>query len=119
MRARDRFLLHLYDRTGGRTDHTVHAYLHVAKPLALSLAEMRMRVDTLIDAGLIEADPGFDRLIRLTPAGVAICARRGALNPRDTIISATPSPTAPVPSFVVSPERGAPPIAGPAHGYIA
>jgi hypothetical protein len=111
MGANDRFLMRVYDRTGGRADRTVHAYLHVAKPLALSLAEMRMRVETLIDAGLIEADPGFDRLIRLTPVGVSACARLVAVLP------ASPSPVVPVPSFIISPEMGASCIADSAHGY--
>jgi hypothetical protein len=116
MRANDRFLMHVYDRTNGRTDRTIHAYLHIAKPLALSLAEMRMRVETLIDAGLIEADPGFDRLIRLTPVGVATCARQVAV---DAVVSASPSLVAPVPSFVISPEMSAACAADSAHGYVA
>jgi hypothetical protein len=112
MRANDWFLMHIYDRTGGRTDRTLHAYLHVAKPLALSLAEVRMRIEILIDAGLIEADPGFDRLIRLTPAGVATCTRCDAV---DAIVPA-PSPVAHVPLFAISPEAGAPLTAQPACG---
>jgi hypothetical protein len=114
MGANDRFLMRAYDRTGGRADRTVHAYLHVAKPLALSLAEMRMRVETLIHTGLIEADPGFDRLIRLTPVGVSTCARLVAV---DAVLPASPSPVVPVPSFIISPEMGASCIADSAHGY--
>jgi hypothetical protein len=114
MRANDRFLTQLYHRTGGRVDRTVHAYLHVAKPLALSLAEMRMRVETLIDAGLIEADPGFDRLIRLTPVAAAACARLFAV---DAVIPASPSPLARIPPFVVAPAIGV--VADSTHGYTA
>lgn len=116
MRANDRFLMHLYERTGGRVDCTLHAYLHVAKPLALSLPEMRMRVETLIDAGLFEADPGFDRLIRLTPSGVAACARLVAV---DAVLPAPPSRVAQIPSLIIAPEMTMPPAACPAHGYSA
>jgi len=77
MRAKDRFLMALYRRSGGRIDRTFHAYLHIAKPLALSEREARHHLDLLLDKGLIEADPGFDRLIRLTPAGVGACACAG------------------------------------------
>jgi hypothetical protein len=116
MRANDRFLMHLYERTGGRVDCTVHAYLHIAKPLALSLAEMQMRVETLIDAGLIEADPEFDRLIRLTPSGIAACARLVAV---DAVVPAPPSPVAQIPSLIMSPEMTVLPAACPTHGYPA
>lgn len=92
MCARDRFLRGLYERTGGRTDRTVHAYLHVAIPHEISLAEMRAAVAALADAGLVEVDPGFDRLIRLTPAGVAACqgvgtADRAAPAAREPVVT--------------------------------
>jgi hypothetical protein len=54
-------------------DRTVHSYLHVAKPLALSMVEMQASTGALIEGGMIEADPGYDRLIRLTPVGAAVC----------------------------------------------
>ncbi len=71
MRQRDRFLAKLYARAGGRIDRTMHCRLHIALPLGLSVAETERCVHDLIALGWIEADPGFDRLIRLTPLGVA------------------------------------------------
>lgn len=75
MRARDRFPRKLFEQTGGRTDRTVHALLHVARPLALSPDETRAAITALIRDGLIGVDPMFDRLIWLTPAGLAACTR--------------------------------------------
>jgi len=66
MHAATDFLKRLHERTGGRTDRTLHAYLHIAKPLGLTVAEMQVTVGDLIAHGLVEVDPGFDRLIRLT-----------------------------------------------------
>ena len=54
----------------GEIDRTMHAYLHIAIPLGISLIEMERCITDLIAHDLIEADPGFDRLIRLTPRGV-------------------------------------------------
>ncbi len=103
MRAHDQFLMRLYERTGGRTDRTLHAYLHIARPLALSLAETRACLAALVGAELIEADPEFDRLIRLTPVGAATCARRDA---GETVAPLSPRPVAYAPAFVLSPEMG-------------
>lgn len=75
MDAKNRFLTQLYERAGGRIDRTVHSFLHVAKPLAFSMVEMQASADTLCEEGMIEADPGYDRLIRLTPRGAAVCRR--------------------------------------------
>lgn len=77
MRARDCFLRRLGERSGGRVDRTVHAYLHVAIPLGISLTEMERCVNDLVALGLIEANPGFERLVRLTPLGVAACKEIG------------------------------------------
>jgi len=71
MRPQDRFLRKLFEQTDGRTDRTVHAFLHVARPLALSPEEARTTVSALVREGLIGMDPMFDRLIWLTPAGAA------------------------------------------------
>jgi hypothetical protein len=75
MDAKDRFLTQLYERADGRIDRTVHSYLHVAKPLAYSIIQMQANADALIAEGMIEADPGYNRLIRLTPFGVAVYQR--------------------------------------------
>ncbi len=79
MRQRDRFLARLYARAAGRIDRTLHAHRHIGHPLGLSPAEMERSTHDLIALGLIEADPGFDRLIRLTPAGVAAGAEACAI----------------------------------------
>ncbi len=73
MDAKSRFLTQLYERAGGRIDRTMHSYLHVAKPLALSMVEMQASANALIEEGMIEADPGYNRLIRLTPLGATVC----------------------------------------------
>lgn len=78
MRTQDRFLMELYRRTEGRSDRTVHAHLHIAKPLRLSEMEATSRVRMLVRAGLIATDPMFDRLIFLTPSGIAACERQRA-----------------------------------------
>ncbi len=75
MDANTRFLTQLYERAGGRIDRTVHSYLHVAKPLAFSMVEMQASANALIEEGMIEADLGYNRLIRLTPRGAAVCRR--------------------------------------------
>jgi hypothetical protein len=77
MHAKDRFLIQLFERADGRTDRTFHSHLHIAGPLGLSRAEARASVAVLLREGLIAADPMFDRLIALTPAGIAACTRRG------------------------------------------
>jgi hypothetical protein len=76
MRAQDRFLLELYRRTEGRSDRTVHAHLHIAKPLHLSEREATSSIRMLVREGLIATDPMFDRLICLTPTGIAACERQ-------------------------------------------
>jgi hypothetical protein len=83
MRVRDRFLMELYRRTDGRSDRTVYAHLHVAKPLHLSDMEARLSIAALLRDGVIEADAMYDRLIWLTPTGTDACERQQAA---DTLI---------------------------------
>ncbi len=80
MRARERFLMELYRRAEGRRDRTIHAHLHVAKPLHLSEAEARAAIAALLRDGLIEADAMYDRLIWLTPRGIAACEQGRAVD---------------------------------------
>ncbi len=80
MHAKERFLIQLFERTDGRIDRTLHAHLHVARRLGLSLAETQACVHALVGEGLIEADAMFDSLIWLTPKGVAACMRRLAVD---------------------------------------
>ncbi len=87
--AQDRFLRQLFDRTGGRIDQTVHAVLHVARPLALSPAETDASIRALVRAGLSGVDSMFDRLIWLTPAGAAACTR---LSATDIVLKTGPLP---------------------------
>ena len=76
MGAQDRFLRELYRRTEGRSDRTVHAYLHVGKQLRLSEMETAFSITMLVREGLIARDSMFDRLIWLTPTGIAACEQR-------------------------------------------
>ncbi len=79
MRQRDCFLRRLHERVDGRIDRTVHAYLHIAIPLLLPRGEMERCINDLIALGLIEADPGFAHLIRLTPRGITACEEIGTV----------------------------------------
>jgi hypothetical protein len=87
--AQDRFLRQLFERTGGQTNQTVHAVLHLARPLALSTTETDASIAALSRAGLIGVDPMFGRLIWLTPAGAAACTRSTAT---DAVIKTGPLP---------------------------
>ena len=88
MRAQDRFLMELYRRTEGRSDRTVHAHLHVAKPLRLSEMEATSSIRMLLREGLIATDPMFERLIFLTPSGIAACERQQT---GDMVVHDTPA----------------------------
>jgi hypothetical protein len=74
--TQDRFLMELYRRAEGRSDRTVHAYLHIAKPLHLSEADTEFSITMLVREGLIARDSMFDRLIWLTLTGIAICEQQ-------------------------------------------
>lgn len=67
--------MRLYERAGGQANRTLHSHRHIAGPLGLSHADTRISVAALLREGLIAVDPMFDRLIALTPAGVAACTR--------------------------------------------
>jgi hypothetical protein len=97
MDTKERFLTQLFERTDGRIDRTLHAYLHIAKPLRLSLTETQACVHALVEDGLIEADAMFDSLIWLTPKGVAVCRRCLAT---DAVVADNPSTTEPLGSLV-------------------
>lgn len=71
MQRRERFFVRLYARAEGRMDRTVHAHRHIGLPLGFSLAETDGCAHELVARGLVEADPALERLIRLTPRGVA------------------------------------------------
>jgi hypothetical protein len=86
MGTQDRFLMELYRQTEGRSDRTVHAYLHVAKPLHLSEVETEFSVTMLAREGLIARDTMFDRLIWLTLTGIAMCEQR---HTADTLVHDT------------------------------
>jgi hypothetical protein len=68
--------MELYRRTDGRSDRTVHAHLHIAMPLHLSEKEVQSSITLLVREGSIATDPMFDRLIFLTPTGIAACELR-------------------------------------------
>lgn len=66
MRMTERVLAQLIARTGGRCDRTIHIHRHITHPLGLSEREVAASVVMLREGGVIEADPMFPSLIRLT-----------------------------------------------------